>query len=149
VREEVREKEYLDEITYLDFTKKIVEAKDIEELVQVGKQIAHFEQNNYKKLLFQFYKERKNEFVRKLVLQNNSIFSYVYQLIRKSNDYDQLRIVGKLIYALKDVIPRYQVNILFDVYERQKNKVNQSKTEEEIIRVAEEIEEGFEDLEEI
>ncbi|MEM5784879.1 MAG: hypothetical protein QXF15_04035 [Candidatus Aenigmatarchaeota archaeon] len=114
-----------------ELVNEIMNAKDISQLTEVGKKLVEMENGGYKKALVTLYKQRKRELISEQ-LNQDSVFSNLYFIIAKVKDPDVLKNVGRLIYKLKDVLTKQEINVLFECYERKKEKIGKEETEEGI-----------------
>jgi hypothetical protein len=116
--------------TLVDFVSKIGQAKNLEELYTLGKELTLYEGNGYKKAAVAAYKIKKQEIAQEMI-QENSLFSNLYFLIKMS-DNDTLKQVGKLLYNLKQFLPKAEISYLFDIYEAKKAKIEKETEIEDI-----------------
>ena len=116
--------------TLVDFVSKIGQVKNLEELYTLGKELTLYEGNGYKKAAVAAYKIKKQEIAQEMI-QENSLFSNLYFLIKMS-DNDTLKQVGKLLYNLKQFLPKAEISYLFDIYEAKKAKIEKETEIEDI-----------------
>ncbi|MGC9000894.1 hypothetical protein [Caldisericum sp.] len=129
------QKQYFSSQDLVNFISKISQAKNFEELYEIGKELVNYEGNGYKKVAVTAYKIKKQEIVQAM-LQENNLFSNLYFLIKMS-DNDTLKQVGKLLYNLKQFLPKAEISYLFDIYEAKKAKI-EKETEAEIEDISKE-----------
>jgi hypothetical protein len=115
----------------VDYISKISQAKNLEELYTLGKELTLYEGNGYKKAAIAAYKIKKQEIVQEMI-QNNGVFANLYFLIKMSNG-DILKQIGKLLYNLKQYLPKAEISYLFELYESKKAKEEKEDVPEEEI----------------
>lgn len=140
-------------------TDEILNCSNLSEIYEIGKKLAEYELNGFKRALLALYREKKREIVDNM-LKENTIFSNLYYIIMTSSE-NTLKNVGKLLYNLKatEVLKKEELNELFDAYERRKEKLARAEEvknasqdnehEDEVAEVADEIEMKGGDVEEI
>ena len=143
----------IDDATLVKYFQKIAEAKTLDELKTLGRELTKIN-GKRKSWLVKFYLGRKAEITKKIVARSkNKTFVAAYELIRQVNDLKILRSVGLLIYSLRDYLNDEECNIIFDYYFRKKKKLTEKVfgTPESIENMEDEedMEEDVEEMEEM
>ncbi|PMP97546.1 MAG: hypothetical protein C0169_02730, partial [Thermodesulfobacterium geofontis] len=63
-----------------NFVTKITQAKTLDEIYEIGRELVSYDGNGYKKAVISVYKTRKKEIIQEMI-QDNTIFSNLYFLI--------------------------------------------------------------------
>lgn len=123
-----------------DLAVKIVEAKDFEELKNVGKGLFALEESQDKSVLLASYKAKKRALVEQKK-NEDSLFADLYWLIVSPASSSSR--IGKILYKLKDtsLLSKGELSVLFEIYEKKKTREEEKKIdnnndmEEDIIEV--------------
>ncbi|MEM4958813.1 MAG: hypothetical protein QXX12_02945 [Nanopusillaceae archaeon] len=108
---------------------KIMDASTLNELKEVGRVIFEMEESPEKRLITRVYKERKQMIIDQMKMED-SLFSDIYWLIATAHVKNISRL-GRLLYKLKDtnLLSKEEINVLFDIYERKKKKLEETINE--------------------